>query len=48
MHQIRLFLVYSAMQFNEPVKVLSEVEGETITSQLFWHLPSEVSQGKES
>ncbi|SHG35718.1 helix-turn-helix transcriptional regulator [Pedobacter caeni] len=32
-----LFLVHSTMQFNEPVKVLSEVEGETITSQFIFY-----------
>lgn len=32
-----LFLVHSTMQFNENVKVLSEVEGETITSQFIFY-----------
>lgn len=32
-----LFLVHSTMQFNNNVKVLSEVEGETITSQFIFY-----------
>jgi AraC-like DNA-binding protein len=28
-----MFLMHSSMQFNKPVRILSEVEGETITSQ---------------
>lgn len=35
-----LFLVHSTMQFNENVKVLSEVEGETITSQFIFYGPN--------
>jgi len=32
-----LFLVHSTMQFNTSVKVLSEIEGETITSQFIFY-----------
>ncbi|PTT03403.1 AraC family transcriptional regulator [Pedobacter sp. HMWF019] len=32
-----LFLVHSTMQFNEHVKVISEVEGEAITSQFIFY-----------
>lgn len=32
-----LFLLHSNMQFNEPLRVLSEVEGETITSQFIFY-----------
>lgn len=32
-----LFLVHSTMQFNEHVKVLSEIEGEAITSQFIFY-----------
>jgi hypothetical protein len=32
-----LFLVHSTMQFNTSVKVLSEVEGETIASQFIFY-----------
>lgn len=32
-----LFLVHSTMQFNEHVKVISEVEGEVITSQFIFY-----------
>ncbi|EDM36823.1 transcriptional regulator, AraC family protein [Pedobacter sp. BAL39] len=38
-----LFLVHSTMQFSEHVKVLSEVEGETITSQFIFYGSSTVA-----
>lgn len=34
-----LFLLHSNMQFNEQVRILSEVEGETITSQFIFYEP---------
>lgn len=38
-----LFLVHSTMEFKENVKVLSEVEGETITSQFIFYGPNVVN-----
>jgi len=32
-----MFLMHSSMQFNKPVRVLSDVEGETITSQFIFY-----------
>ncbi|MFS2189749.1 helix-turn-helix transcriptional regulator [Mucilaginibacter sp. Mucisp84] len=32
-----LFLLHSSMQFNEPVRILAEVEGETVTSQFVFY-----------
>ncbi|UOE52330.1 helix-turn-helix transcriptional regulator [Mucilaginibacter sp. SMC90] len=32
-----LFLLHSNMQFNDPIRILSEVEGETITSQFIFY-----------
>jgi len=46
-----LFLVHSTMQFNEHVKVISEVEGEAITSQFIFYgssLSMEKNAGKNS
>lgn len=42
-----LFLVHSTMQFNANVKVLSEIEGETITSQFIFYGPNLNADKKE-
>jgi AraC-like DNA-binding protein len=43
-----LFLVHATMQFNTGVKVLSEVEGETITSQFIFYGTNPNAEKKES
>jgi AraC-like DNA-binding protein len=36
-----MFLMHSSMQFNKPVRILSDVEGETITSQFIFYESSD-------
>jgi len=37
-----MFLMHSSMQFNKPVRILSDVEGETITSQFIFYETNEL------
>lgn len=45
-----VFLMYAQMQFNEPAKIVFEIEGETINSQFIFYenLPAADDKGKAS
>jgi hypothetical protein len=38
-----MFLMHANMQFNEPVRILSDIEGETVTSQFIFYEGGDMS-----